>query len=241
MVPNFLDRRVVAAILAAVVVCPVAVPAPTRDGAAVNRKQLEVLWAELEKEEPAAARALLRLAARPADAVPFVREVLKPLRITPDEVRALLAKLRSNQDDVWRPAFETLEYFDPRLAIDLPTLMNEVTENPARQRMVGVLSGRTPEQVGTRYVDLVPARNGGGFNFVGDASWCAEPLVGQLNLGSVNRKVKWSRAVRAVALLEYFNSPDAVAHLKALADGHPDAQPTKEAKAALARLAEKNR
>ena len=49
--------------------------------------------------------------------------------------------LNSDKDDVWKKAYETLDYFDPRLAIDLPTLMNDVTDYPARTRMVAVLQG----------------------------------------------------------------------------------------------------
>jgi hypothetical protein len=42
--------------------------------------------------------------------------------------------------------------------------------------------------------------------------------------------------VRAVVLLEHVGTPAAVAALRALATGHPDAQPTKAAKEAVARL-----
>ncbi len=42
--------------------------------------------------------------------------------------------------------------------------------------------------------------------------------------------------MRAVVLLEHMHTPAAVAVLKELATGHPDAQPTKAAKEALARL-----
>jgi hypothetical protein len=42
---------------------------------------------------------------------------------------------------------------------------------------------------------------------------------------------KWTRAVRAVALLERIATPDAVSLLKAMSTGHPDAQPTTAAEA----------
>ena len=49
------------------------------------------------------------------------------------------------------------------------------------------------------------------------------------------------RAVRAVEVLEQIASPEAVALLRRLAEGAPHAGLTREAKAALARLASSNR
>jgi TolA-binding protein len=46
----------------------------------------------------------------------------------------------------------------------------------------------------------------------------------------------WQRARIAILALELVGTADAKAVLKQLADGHPDILPTKEAKAALARL-----
>ena len=45
-----------------------------------------------------------------------------------------------------------------------------------------------------------------------------------------NTKKKWTRAVRAIVLLEHIGTPDAVAILKDMATGHPDAYPTKVAR-----------
>ena len=52
-----------------------------------------------------------------------------------------------------------------------------------------------------------------------------------------NTKKKWTRAVRAIVLLEHIGSPDAEAILKEMATGHPDAHPTKVAREALKTLA----
>ena len=68
-------------------------------------------------------------------------------------------------------------------------------------------------------------------------SWWAEHRVERINVGTWgNRRKYWTRAVRAVVLLEHVGSPAAVAVLRDLATGHPDAQPTKAAKEAVARL-----
>ena len=43
--------------------------------------------------------------------------------------------------------------------------------------------------------------------------------------------------MRAIILLEHIGSPDAVAILKDMSTGHPEAQPTRTAVEALARIA----
>src|SRR5262249_30584310 len=142
-------------------------------------------------------------------------------------------------EKVWKAAFEELEYFDPRLAIDLQTLMDRYKEAPARQRMVEALSQRPAGSLGTNEVNLRGIGRGGGFNFFAPASgsWWAEHRVDRINTyGWDFPKRKWTRAVRAIVLLEHIGTPDAVAILKEMATGHPDAQPTKVARDALARL-----
>lgn len=201
----------------------------------------ESWWADLEKPEIDAARALLNLADRRAEAIPFLKAKMKPLKISAAEVRALLLKLGNENEKVWRPAFEELEYFDPRLAIDLQTLMDRYKEAPGRQRMVEVLSGREAGQLAGKTVDLTPLGRGDGFNFFAQpnfGSWWAEHKVEKINdpRGWGNPKKKWTRAGRAIVLLEHFGTPDCVAILKEMASGHPDAQPTRVAREALARL-----
>jgi hypothetical protein len=133
--------------------------------------------------------------------------------------------------------FEPLEYFGPRLAVDLETLMNQNPAGPTRPRLVAVRTGRAP---GPREDKRVEShKSAGGFNFFpeGRGSWWAEPKVGNLNAGTMgNPKQKWTRAVRAVALLEDVATPEAVAHLRARATGHPEAKPTKVAAESLARI-----
>lgn len=208
---------------------------PVKTVAGAADKPFETWWDNLEKEESVASRALLKLSARPQEAVAFLKKKMKPLTIDNDAVFALLDKLASDDDAVWKPAFEELEYFDPRLAVALEALMLDVTEAPARQRMVEVLSGH---KAGALQGD-VKLRNTGeeSFNFFsGNSSWWAEHKVSRLNTWG-NMKKKWTRAVRAIILLEHIGSPEAVAILKEMSTGHPEAQPTKTAVEALARIA----
>ncbi|VTR94123.1 unnamed protein product [Gemmata massiliana] len=217
--------------------------APVPNDPAGVRKLLDAKWAELEKDEFAASRALLALSARPKEAIPFLREQLKPLKLTQDQAKRLLKDLGSDKEEVWKGAFHEMEYLDPRLTIGLVELMDQVTETPARQRLVAVLTGYEISAValllGEKGITLSDIGKGEGYNFRSDrGSWWAEHRVERLNIGG-NRKRKWTQTVRAIALLEFFGTPDAVAILKNLATGHPDAQPTKMAKEALDRLKDK--
>jgi hypothetical protein len=209
------------------------------DGAKpADAKAMEAWWLDLEKDEPKSSMALLKFADRPDDSVAFFKERLKPLKLDKDRLKDLLGKLANEDEAVWVPAFEELDYYDPRLATDLETLMDEVVDAPARQRMVAVLSGRAPESLEGKTVNLRKVSSGGhNFYTTPGGSWWAEADVTLINARSwVNPKVKWTRNVRAIVLLEHFGSPAAIAILKDMAAGHPFAQPTRAAEDALRRL-----
>ena len=70
--------------------------------------------------------------------------------------------LGDEKDEVWKMAFEELEYFDPRLTIELEVLMASVTLTPARQRLVEVLSGREAGSLARQAVNL--RKFSGGFS-----------------------------------------------------------------------------
>ena len=208
-------------------------------GAADPPSPMEAWWADLEKGDAPAARALLRFADRKAESVAFLAGKLKPLRLDPDRVQLLLAQLGSKDKAVWKPAFEELEYFDPRLAVDLEQLMKDVTKAPARQRLVEIMSGRPPGNLEGQDVNIrATGGDGMSFNFFSRGSWWAEKMVARLNsLPGRNEKKKWTRAVRAIVFLEHVGTPEAADVLKAIATGDPDAKPTRAAQAALDRLA----
>ncbi len=219
---------------------------PADEPVTADTKQLEAWWADLEQGETPATRALLKLADRPKEAVAFLKTKLKPLTVSSGQVKGLLLKLGNDNEAVWKPAFEELDYFDPRLAIDLETLMERYTEYPLRQRLVEVLSGYAPDTLKSRE-DLKIRSVGAGFNFTGKTargvgSWWAEHRVERINAGDPRRdiKKKWTRAVRAIVLLEHLHTPVAVAILKDMAGGHPEAYPTKVAQQALEAVGEKS-
>ncbi len=132
----------------------------------------------------------------------FLKKQMQPLQIDQQRVRSLLVSLGNENEATWKAAFEELEYFDPRLAIDLETLMKEVTEAPGRQRMVEVLSGREPDSLAGKTIGLRALGKGDGFNFFAEGSWWAEHKVSRINSPWNNMKKKWTRSVRAIVLLE---------------------------------------
>jgi predicted Zn-dependent protease len=203
---------------------------------------LETWWNDLEKTEAVAARALLRMADRPKETVAFLKQHLKPLKITAERVQTLLVNLGSAKEVTWKAAYEELEYFDPRLAIDLQSLMDDVTTSPARQRMVEILSQRPMNSLAEKDVSIRRLGSGSdGYNFFdGRGSWWAEHRVERINIGS-NPKRKWTQAVRAIILLEHIGTPEATAILRDMATGHEEAQPTKVAAEALERLIAKGK
>jgi hypothetical protein len=240
---RFQATGLIAAVLGVAAMVPVVASPSGADPVPVDEKTMDAWWVDLEKGDTAATRALLNLSDRPKDTVAFLGKKMKPLTISSGQVKALLLKLGSGNDEVWKPAFEELEYFDPRLAINLQTLMDRYTETPARQRMVEVLSGREAGSLKGKDIKLRKFGGPDDFNFTADnGSWWAENRVERLDSEyGDNTKWKWKRAVRAMMLLEHIGTPDAAAILKGMATGHPDAHPTKVAKEALERIAGKDK
>ena len=229
----------IAAVLGIAVLASVNCSSSAAGPATADEKQMEAWWVDLEKGDTAATRALLNLSDRPKESVAFLQKKMKPLTISSGQVKALLLKLGNGNDSVWKPAFEELEYFDPRLAIDLQTLMDRYTESPTRQRMVEILSGREAGSLKGKNVQLRKFGGPDDFNFFAEnGSWWAENRVERISSDFWrNTKKKWTRAVRAIVFLEHVGTPDATAILKDMATGHPDAYPTKVAKEALKTVA----
>ncbi len=197
----------------------------------------ETWWKKLELDEPEASRALLKLSQDPIAATAIFRANLKPLKLDGDRLKDMIVKLSSDEEKVWKAAFEELEYFDPRLALDLSTLMDVVQVAPVRQRLTEILSGRPAGSLAEKEITLRKAGDDG-FNFFdGRGSWWAEHKIERLKgQGWGNPKKKWQRALRATALLEQIGTPEAIAILEDLASGHPEAQPTLYAQECLQRL-----
>jgi hypothetical protein len=205
---------------------------PTADA-----KQLEAWWDDLEKGTIESSRALLGFSDHPQQALEFLKAKLKPLKLDAVRLKAYLLRLGSDNETLWKQAFEDLEYFDPRLAMDLEPLLEKVKESPTRQRLVEVLSERPAGSIKGE-VTLDKLDQFDGYNFrSGNGSWWAEHKLTRINTQPYGvHKKKWARAMRGIVLLEHIGTPEARAVLEEMGTGHPDAQPTKEARLALERL-----
>lgn len=206
-------------------------------------RSVETNWEALLGREPESTRAILQLAKTPGETIKFLAERLQPLKLTDDRLETLLGDLQSSDDGVWQSAFQELEYFDPRLASGLEDLLrlDSMNQAPARNRLVAVLSGRTTENIiNYKTISLRPVGDDG-FNFIGSdnlapggSSWWAEHKLERLNEVYSTQKHEWTRIVRAICLLESFGTPESLAIIKRLSEGHPDAQPTRVALEVLA-------
>jgi hypothetical protein len=211
--------------------------APATTQAADATAQMESWWDDLQKPEPWASRALLEFSARPADSVAFIKAHLKPLKIEPTHLDELLAALGSDDEKVWKPAFQELSYLDPRLNKDLPTLMSQADNPIKRNHLVEVLCDAEPDHWKGHSIVLQPIRVGpNSYDFLDTTQrrmWTAEDKVSRLDTTAENLKKQWQRADRAIVLLQHIGTPEAISVLKDLATGNADARPTKIAKVAL--------
>jgi hypothetical protein len=194
---------------------------------ATLEERMQGWWADLEKGEPEASRAVLKFSETPAETTAFFADRLQPLTISMERLGDLLVQLGSDNDAVWKGAFEQLQYFDPRLTVDLEPLMDNATDDVMRARLVEVLTGMSPGTFKGKSVTL-KHQNGDNYYFVCDNSWyLAEMHVERLSVAS---KPAWLRAVRAMTVLEHIGGTAAFAILQDMATGNADAQPTKVAK-----------
>jgi hypothetical protein len=185
----------------------------------------------------------LDFSSKPAEAVAFFKEHLQPLKIEQKDLDDLLKDLGNDDEKVWKPAFDKLDYFDPRLTEDLSTLMQSVNDQTARNHLAEILSNYPPDQLKGSSIGLTKL-NGAGDRYIfrsqggnGARSWIVESKVARLDVETnFASKKTWVRADRAIVLLQHIGTPDALAILKEMAAGNAEAQPTKIAKVAVESL-----
>ena len=158
-------------------------------------RELEQRWKDLASMDGArAVQALWDLVANPEQAVPLLRDRVKPSAVDAQRIERLIRDLDSNDFQTRSKATEELEKIVDGAE---PVLRKKLAENLSlemRQRIMRVLSKLEPS---------------------------GEHL----------------RALRSVQVLEYAGTAEAREHLRALAKGIPNARLTREATAALERLA----
>lgn len=214
-------------------------------------KPMDRLWEDLRKPEPAGTQAALALAKTPEETTAFLAGKLAPLALSKERLGELLVQLASEDERRWQEAFRELDYHDPRLAANLEEIManRAVQDHPARQRLVDLLAGRRWDEEGSftqeAFTKIALEKVGAdGHNFRvslkegGTGAFWAEGRVERL-CGPSAPKPEWTRAIRALAVLESIGTEQATAVIDAMASGHPDALPTKVAEALLAKQAKR--
>jgi hypothetical protein len=222
---------------------------------------VDAQWALLAStDDLVAGRAMLNI--RFVAKEKFFADKLKPLTLTEDRAKELLADLGSDDEKTWKAAYEELSYLDPRLALSVPGVVKDSKGQAHDERLAALLYCRPPAEAEvfkwckiTVKINPAPPKPGtpvpvqlvianhpdkpDAFKTIlddkGVLSGWSMPVaadVASLNAG-YGQLGSWRRAVRAVAVLEHLGTPAAKKILEDMATGHADAAPTKAAKAAL--------
>ncbi len=232
---HFVIPMAIMLLLAATTKTPTA-PAP-KPSAERMRKEMDAAWADLlSADELTAARAVLRLAAAREDAVEYLKKKMRPLKLSKGHATRLIADLGGIEEKAARAAFEEFGYLDPRLALGDEELRDAMLDKPASRRLSAVLCDLPIDGMsGEKWHWYSPDNKVYRFN-CGEAVSNRDVAISVALIGTVGRKATWARAIRAVAVLEYVDTPKARAILDEMATGHPDAAPTKAARLARGRL-----
>ena len=241
---------------------PVARAAPVpMESVEVKWKKLEELWKLLiEHDEALSTRTIIELATRPKnDVVVFFAGKLKPLKLTEERAKKLIADMGAGETTVVEAAIQEMQTYDLRLALSIDDILSDLPQGTHRQRLASVLTGLPIKNFLGFKIDYVaspeePAKEGtsrsgtirseylpdnpmrvGNESFMG-ANWVGES-VSELSKWKV--KMEWVRATRAVLILDHLGTPDAIRLLESMATGHADASPTKAATEGLVRLKKK--
>jgi hypothetical protein len=217
-------------------------PPPPSPAPPPSESQLERWWEDLAKQEPKASTALLKLSSYPEQTLNLLKKKLYRLELDDKRFLKLLADLGSKDEKVARAADAEFRKYDPRLAKDIPNLFFKSMDELTTMRLVAILEDKEfgiYEKKGKPEITLQPHDsqiritlrwpiNKEEFEEVSSWIFAISP--------EWTVKKDWQCMQRAIALLEIFNSPEAIAILKDIAKGHKHAAPTKAAFEVLGRM-----
>lgn len=208
----------------------VAPAAPVPADSKVDRQKLEALWGDLESTDLVVrTKAMFALIDHPK-AVAFLSEKLPPVKESAEQLRSLLTDLNSDDEQVWKAAFEKLRYHDPRTELTAAEQVGLMNTDNGRRLLASVWWGWLLElrpdtvrtsltpQVGSRWYMFHEYQNRGASG-VG---------VNPAPVGEIASPT-WQRAAVAAAILRRIGTDTSRAVLEKLATGHQDALPTRTA------------
>jgi hypothetical protein len=214
---------------------PLLTGSASADPRADAKTKVESLWADLlSANDTTVFRTVLALAGTPKETLAFFKDNLHPVKIDSKRVERLIADLDSSDAAVAQRADVQLEYLGKYVRPELHKALAQMPSLALRQRIEALLK-RLPhdplDQADELFAELKkdPKNKTMRDKLIKVLNGSLTPAAGASPL--------WLRARRAIMVLEHIATPEARDQLKALADGEPDALPTKEAKAALERLA----
>lgn len=206
-------------------------------------------WQDLlSADEAKAARAVALLASKPKEGVEYLAAKLVPLKVEPKRFAALVADLGSKDFPTRDAATVELEYLGKFAKAELETARKEATVPEVKDRLTKLLGKVAAFEASEKANEAVPEKpvlkgrsvsvtNGGnGIQIIIDG----KPLeLTPKVIEKLPPPATWTRAGRAIGVLEFVGTPEAIKHLEALALGDDNAPPTKQAQDALARLKRK--
>jgi hypothetical protein len=198
----------------------------------IETKELDKSWQDLlSVNEHTAGRALLKLANSADATVRYMKKALSPVTLSKERAKQLIKRLTSDDEKMARAAYDELMYFDPRLAL-LDNELREELVGPSSSLLASILCELPVDWNWSEHWHWYSPDNEV-YRFNDGEIRNRDVAIHVRNIGQQGVKSSWVRAVRAIALLESIGTPDAITILRNMATGHPDATPTKAAKAAL--------
>ena len=205
----------------------------------------------LSADEAKATRAACLFVSKPKEGVEFIASKLNPVKADPKRLEQLTAELGDKDFATRDAAQQELDYLGKFAKADLEKALKTATNAEAKERLTKLL-GRIEaydrqEKImeGKAEADPVPARPGRGGG-VSVSIINGQVMINGQPVNTAPRLVEkiappsaWTRAARAIGVLEFVGTPEAVKLLEAVSLGEDNAPPTKLAQDALARLKRK--
>jgi hypothetical protein len=196
---------------------------------------------------------------RPKEAVKFFGKNLRPVKLTADGAKKLLAKLFSDDLDEMRAALREIDLIDFRLVMTLEDAWKEAKTAAHRCRLVAAMQtwSRQPKRTISDDYDPDERDRFYDYTFIEDTRfghwsinriWREDvPLEERKRIlapgggyfygktaGEITRD-RWYRENTAIHILDAIGTDDALKIIQDMAIGHPDAGPTKAAAEVLKR------